>query len=322
MESEASSIAMRSQERPLVSIGMPTYNRADGYLRGALASALSQSYPNLEIVVSDNASTDHTEELVKDFSDSPIRYFRQDLTIPPHENFNFCLEQSRGAFFLMLHDDDLIDPDLVEVCMDAIEGDTSVGLVRTGTRKIDDTGSVVSEHPNGAEGLSTADFFLAWFEGATAIYMSSTLYNTEALKEMGGFRSERNLYLDVVPIMRLAAQRGRVDIPEVKASFRRHEHNHGSSQRALDWAIDGRFLLGLMCDLAPERAEEIRRRGQRHFARKGYRLASNIPSRVARLRTYWSVYRIFDYGYSPARYFLPKTLRRGRRAIARRVKLG
>ena len=310
---------MTADERPFVSIGMPTYNRAGPYLEGALESALLQTYPNLEIVVSDNASTDGTEELVKGVGDPRIRYFRQVETIPPHDNFNFCLEQSRGHYFLMLHDDDLVDPDLVEVCMDAVEDDVSVGLIRTGTRKIDDTGSVLSEHPNEVAGLSTADFFLSWFAGATAIYMSSTLYNTRSLKESGGFRSEKNLFLDVVPLMRLAAEHGRVDVREVKASFRRHGENHGSSRRALDWAIDSRHLLEVMCELVPERADEIRRAGRRHFSRTGYRHVSRIPSRLERIRAYWSVYRMFGYSYSPARYVLPRTVRRGRRAIARRV---
>ena len=54
---------------PLVTIGIPTYNRADHYLREALTSALSQTYANLEIIVSDNCSTDSTQTLVKGLPD-------------------------------------------------------------------------------------------------------------------------------------------------------------------------------------------------------------------------------------------------------------
>jgi len=48
----------------LVTIGIPTYNRADGYLREALGAALAQTYPHLEILVADNASSDHTDTVV------------------------------------------------------------------------------------------------------------------------------------------------------------------------------------------------------------------------------------------------------------------
>jgi len=61
---------------PLVTIGIPTYNRADGFLKQAIKSAASQTYTNLEIVISDNASTDHTEKVVKNFGIVNLRYIR------------------------------------------------------------------------------------------------------------------------------------------------------------------------------------------------------------------------------------------------------
>jgi glycosyltransferase involved in cell wall biosynthesis len=99
---------------PLVSVGIPTYNRADGYLKEAIQSVLNQTYPNLEIIVSDNCSSDDTGTVVKAFNDSRIRYHRHDVNIGPNNNFNFCLDQAQGAYFLLLHDDDLIDPDFFQ----------------------------------------------------------------------------------------------------------------------------------------------------------------------------------------------------------------
>ena len=68
---------MSSVTHPLVTIGIPTYNRGDGYLREALESALAQTYENLEIVVSDNCSTDNTGEVVEAYDDPRVSYFRQ-----------------------------------------------------------------------------------------------------------------------------------------------------------------------------------------------------------------------------------------------------
>ncbi|NIV34817.1 MAG: glycosyltransferase, partial [Anaerolineae bacterium] len=61
---------------PLVTVAIPTYNRADSYLRYALESAVNQTYGNVEVIVSDNCSTDGTEQVVRDFSAPCLRYFR------------------------------------------------------------------------------------------------------------------------------------------------------------------------------------------------------------------------------------------------------
>ena len=82
---------MSNINKPLVTIAIPTYNRADGYLRDALKSAMNQTYENIEIVVSDNCSPDNTEDYIKGIDDPRIRYFRQKEGILPNDNFNFCL---------------------------------------------------------------------------------------------------------------------------------------------------------------------------------------------------------------------------------------
>lgn len=114
---------MIESERPFITIGIPTYNRAEGYLKEALESALAQNYPNLEIVIADNCSTDNTKAVVEGYADERIRYFRHEKGIKPNDNFNFCLQQARGAYFLMLHDDDKIDPDFLAACITAASGE-------------------------------------------------------------------------------------------------------------------------------------------------------------------------------------------------------
>jgi len=308
---------MSESKRPLVTIGICTYNRAEGYLQDALRSAVAQEYPNLEIVVSDNASTDRTEEVVNAFEDPRIRYFKQPRNLGVNGNFNFCLEQARGAYFLLLHDDDVIDPDFIEVCMDAAKDETHHGLIRTGTRVIDDVGRVKREVPNRVGGLSTADFFLGWFEKKTALYFCSTLFHTARLKEIGGFQSKTELFQDVVAYAELAASHGRVDVEEVKASFRQHGSNNGSSARVVDWCEDSRYVLDVMCRVAPESADTIRREGLRYFTRTNYRHTDKIPAPLERARMYWNVYRRFDRTYSPFQYFYSKQLRRLERLTGR-----
>ena len=104
-----------------MSIAVPTYNRA-GTLGRALESALSQTWSNTEIIISDNASADETEELCQRYAerDLRIRYVRQRQNLGPTSNFNFLFGACRGEFVQMLADDDWLDPDYVETCLDEL----------------------------------------------------------------------------------------------------------------------------------------------------------------------------------------------------------
>ncbi|MFZ5917472.1 MAG: glycosyltransferase family 2 protein [Chloroflexota bacterium] len=290
---------MNERTHPLVTIGIPTYNRADGFLRQALESALNQTYRNIEIVVSDNCSPDHTGALVTGYGDPRIRYFRHDKNIGPANNFNFCLEQAQGAYFLLLHDDDLIDEDFVQVCLEKANYETHYGVIRTGVRAIDAQGRVKHEAPNLVEGLSTEEFFRGWFSYKTSWYLVSTLFNTQRLKEMGGLHSKCQLLQDGVAIARLAAQYGRVDVPEIKASFRKHPDERTFAVKVGDWCDDFLDLLDLMGQLAPEGAERLRVEGSRFFARLSYSRAQAVKAPLERWKTYWIVFEKFDFKHLP-----------------------
>lgn len=277
-----------------VTIGIPTYNRADSYLKNALRSALAQQYENLEIVVSDNCSKDHTKALIHAMDDGRIRYFRQEKNIPANDNFNFCLKQARGDYFLLLHDDDLIDPDFVVTCMQAAGGNPNIGVICTGTRMIDGKGNVLLENENKLEEISTDDFFLGWFNSKIPLYLCSTLYNTKALKELGGFYSPKDLFQDVVATAQLVASHGHLDIREIKAGFRKHGENRGGIANTIEWCIDSRYLLDVMCRVANEKKAQVRQSGLRYFCLKNYQKASIITNPFLRWRAYYFSYKQFE----------------------------
>lgn len=293
---------------PLVTIAIPTYNRANSYLKQAIQSAVNQIYSNIEIIVSDNASTDNTEMIVKSFSDPRIRYFKQGRNIGMINNCNFCLEQARGDYFLLLHDDDLIDHDFADVCMKAVNYRTNVGVVLTGTRVIDENGTVVSETANKVEGFSSTDFILGWFDHKIPLYLCSVLFNTGRLKEIGGFKSKKNLYDDVVALFQLAAKFGRKDIHDIKASFRRHSENSGSTASINDWCEDSLYLLNIMCDLSPDNKDLLRCRGMIYFSIQNYIRAARIQSLIKRFYAYIVVYSKFNYSYSPIHFMFTRNI--------------
>lgn len=310
---------MTDHTNVLVSIGIPTYNRANSYLKQALLSAVNQTYKNIEIIVSDNCSSDDTESVVKSFNDPRIRYCRQKDNIGPLDNRNFCLEQSQGEYFLLLFDDDVIDGDFISTCMSAVTSDSEPGIILTGAREIDSKGRVLSAAHNNVSGYSTGDFILGWFGRKVPLYLCSTLFNTMRLKQLGGFHSKTNRYDDVVAEVQLAAKYGRVDIFDIKASFRRHGANVGKTVPYHEWCEDSLYLLDIMCMVAPEHAGLIKKMGMSYFCFRCYRHAAGIEALKERLFAYLSVYRAFNYSYSPLRFLYVKNMSRSIRFVERKI---
>lgn len=306
---------------PLVTIAIPTYNRAATYLRPCLEGALAQTYGNVEVVVSDNGSTDDTEALVRGYHDPRVRYFRQPRNIAPNDNFNFCLHQAKGEYFQLLLDDEQIDPDFVETCLRKAHFRRDFGLIRTGLRTVDANGMVIDETPNNAGGTTLGDFFLAWFSDRTRVYLCNTLFNRAALFQLGGFGSRHNLFQDVMAQIRVAAALPRADVSAVKASTRLHRGQFTYAAKVQAWCEDSLDLLDLMCRVAPDHEHQIREAGARFFAMIGYSRASAVRLPIERLRAYATVYRLFGRRYvPPLRMALSSTaLYRSLRQIKRRA---
>ncbi len=113
---------MKIDERPLVTIGVPTFNRPEG-LRRTLDRITKQTYTNLEIIVSDNCSPDErVEQIMREFvaSDCRIQYFRQRQNKGASFNGRFVLRQASGRYFMWAADDDYFEnSNLVEKLLEA-----------------------------------------------------------------------------------------------------------------------------------------------------------------------------------------------------------
>ena len=249
-------------KNPLVTIGIPTFNRANSFLKCSLESALMQTYGNFEIIVSDNCSTDGTQEFVRQYTDSRIRYHRHEPALRPEGNANYCLEKANGEYFLLLHDDDLIDPDFIETCIDSVR-DNCVGLVRTGFRKIDAKGKVLSIKKNPHANSSLFEFYQAVLKGNAVITLCNTLYYTERLRAIGGFHSKAYTYQDIVATVKMASEHHRVDIEEPMASYRIHGGKLGKATEVNRWFADSAFIVEVLCELMPDRTDFFRSEGMK-----------------------------------------------------------
>jgi glycosyltransferase involved in cell wall biosynthesis len=130
---------------PRVSIGLPVYNGAK-YLRLAVHSVLQQDYTDLELIISDNASTDHTEDICREYAakDKRIRYYRNDSNIGATGNFNRVFKLSRGEYFKWLPCDDECYPSLVRRCLETFQHSSrDTVLVCARSEIIDETGRLM-----------------------------------------------------------------------------------------------------------------------------------------------------------------------------------
>ena len=296
---------MIHQEMPLVTIAIPTYNRAGTYLKHTLQSAVDQSYKNLEIIVSDNCSTDHTGSVVNEFNDPRIRYVKHAQNIGHFRNFKFCIEQARGDYFLLLQDDDLIDEDFVDACMKTVNYSlVDIGVIRTGTRYIDPDGKCLGEWPNKVGGLSTEEFLLAYLSFETGVYLCSTLLNTKRLREIGGMHSKHNLLLDVMAIAKLSSRFGRKDIQESKASNRKHPNELTLSVKSKEWCEESFLLVDTMCQLVSDKGmvKKIRKTGKNYIFRHNYNLVKKEKVMSSRLKALFLIFRKCGYLFSLSRF--------------------
>lgn len=130
--------------KPLVSIGLPVYN-GEKYLAETLESLLSQTFTDFELIISDNASTDGTEEIAKACvaRDSRVRYYRNEANLGASRNFNRVFELASGKYFKWASHDDLCAREYLERCVEALDRDPGVVLCYTRSQAIDEHGKVL-----------------------------------------------------------------------------------------------------------------------------------------------------------------------------------
>jgi glycosyltransferase involved in cell wall biosynthesis len=127
---------------PTVSVGMPVYN-GEAFVKSAIDAILAQTFGDLELVISDNASEDGTEEICREAArlDSRIRYLRADENRGAAWNYNNVFKASTGRFFRWAAHDDLCAPTHLERCVQALtEGDPSIVLAYPRATVVDENG--------------------------------------------------------------------------------------------------------------------------------------------------------------------------------------
>jgi glycosyltransferase involved in cell wall biosynthesis len=138
---EVLDIDLQTKKKLKVSIGMPVYNGGN-FIREAIDSLLAQTFTDFELIISDNASTDGTEAIAREYAtrDFRVHYVRQDENMGGEANFKYVLNKAVGEYFMWAGADDVWDIDWIERLMEAYRQD--VALTFGKAVAIDQTGII------------------------------------------------------------------------------------------------------------------------------------------------------------------------------------
>lgn len=128
---------------------MPAYNGAR-YIKEALESLISQSFADWELLVSDDASKDETEGIVREIAsrDIRIRYVRQEKNLGMDANFQYLLDQADAPYFMWAAQDDKWEKDFLKACVAILDEKKEVGVAFTGMINLDSYGRLIREYPH------------------------------------------------------------------------------------------------------------------------------------------------------------------------------
>jgi Glycosyl transferase family 2 len=224
----------RRRRRPRVSIVVPTYNRA-GLLEAAIESVLEQDYPDVELIVLDDGSTDDTPDVLRRLADRSRASFR----VERHPNMGFVrtlnrgFELASGEIFGLVPDDDLLRPGAISALVGALDADPDAVLAYSGYDVIDGGGetlrTVVPIEFTVAEALR-----LYWMTVAGP----GALFHGWAYERVGGWDTELRWSSDFDFWLRLRLLGRFARLPEPLAAKRDHEGAYSVALRGPEKARD------------------------------------------------------------------------------------
>jgi Glycosyl transferase family 2 len=132
---------------PVVTLGMPVFD-GERYMAETIDSILGQGVDGLELIVSDNASTDATEEIARAYAerDPRVRYVRNERNLGAARNYNQLVGLAKGRYFKWAGYDDLLRPGYVRRCLEVLEAEPEVVLAYPRTDIIDGAGRFIRHH--------------------------------------------------------------------------------------------------------------------------------------------------------------------------------
>jgi glycosyltransferase involved in cell wall biosynthesis len=220
----AGTVARVLQPVPSVSVCIPVY-QGERFLAETLRSVLDQTYRDFELVVLDNASSDHSAAVVQSFGDPRIRLERNSTVLSQPDNWNRVVQLTRAPLVKLVCADDLLHPRCLELQVAPMEADPGLALVAARRHMIDEQSRVIVPR----RGLSGLTGVRTGVEVARRVVRNGAnpigepggvLFRREDFFAAGGWRADRTYIMDLDLWMRLLQYGEFLGLPETLAAFR------------------------------------------------------------------------------------------------------
>jgi glycosyltransferase involved in cell wall biosynthesis len=220
----AGTVARVLQPVPSVSVCIPVY-QGERFLAETLRSVLDQTYRDFELVVLDNASSDHSAAVVQSFGDPRIRLERNSTVLSQPDNWNRVVQLTRAPLVKLVCADDLLHPRCLELQVAPMEADPGLALVAARRHMIDEQSRVIVPRRGlaGLTGVRTGVEVARRVvrNGANPIgEPGGVLFRREDFFAAGGWRADRTYIMDLDLWMRLLQYGEFLGLPETLAAFR------------------------------------------------------------------------------------------------------
>jgi len=282
---------------PRVSIGLPVYN-GERYLSATIDSILSQDFGDFELIISDNASTDRTGEICRDYArrDARICYFRNERNLGAGPNYDNCFHKARGTYFKWAAHDDCLAPDYLSKAVAALEAAPDAVLCTVGVTEIGPNGEVLRTYRNSFPGVSSpdpAERFGAVIHARHQCEDFFGLYRRAAL--VGSGLHDNYSGSDRVLLAEMALRGPWVSVPDPLFLHREHEGRYTRAILLQDRRQAALWQNTAMQDAAAAAAKR-RKSPSTQFHLVVYRkylhlVRKNVRSSAARAACYWQLAR-------------------------------
>ena len=202
------------QEKPIVAIVLPSYNGAR-YIEESIDSVLRQTFPDWELILVNDGSTDRTRDIMEAYAakDGRIRVIHNDPNQRLPRSLNIGFRQARGKYLTWTSDDNRYLPRAIEVMVQALDADPAAPMVSAEMECIDESGAVIGGYP-------VYEDHLIWAEDLVG---ACFMYRREALVKVGEYDPAKVYVEDYDYWLRLRVAMGEIKrVPDLLYQYRRH----------------------------------------------------------------------------------------------------
>lgn len=231
---------------PRISVIIPVHN-GEPYIRSAVESVLSQTYPASEIVILENASTDSTLDTLRTFSDPRLRIISSKQFLNIYENWHRILELDLAEYMTVLGHDDRFSPNFLSEVSALIMQYPDASLYHTHFDLIDSEGERIRPCLPMPERETGDDYMRSIQHLRRDSYGTGFVVRSAEYKQVGGLPSfPKLMYADHIAWYRLATLHGIVSSPKYLFEYRRHEQSAGSQTNLVDlYHASKQYMLAL-----------------------------------------------------------------------------